>query len=165
MDAIALGNLTAELSLPPAPNPAALTKLAGLWTAAKRPAIITGTGSGRTTDGENLLLQLAEATSTPVFFSGKFASPASIPHGHALRGGPATRLAFLKPLGKEQPDFVLLLGARTGFLLGGRSGGIIPHPPLCKTAQVDIDGGEIGKSTSIELGIVSDATEFIKAFL
>ncbi|KIW04586.1 uncharacterized protein PV09_04335 [Verruconis gallopava] len=165
LDALALGNLTSELTLPPSPNPASLERLVELWSAAKRPVIITGTGAGRTTDGENLLLRLAETTSTPIFFSGKFASPAAIPHEHPLRGGPATKLAFLKPLGQQRPDFVLLLGARTGFLLGGRSGGIIPHPPECKTAQVDIDGGEIGKSTSIELGIVSDATEFVRAFL
>jgi thiamine pyrophosphate-dependent acetolactate synthase large subunit-like protein len=153
------------MALPPSPNPAALTRLLDLWKAAKRPVIITGTGAGRTTEGENLLLQLAQTTSTPVFFSGKFATPASIPHGNPLRGGPATKLAFLKPLGQDQPDFVLLLGARTGFMLGGRSGVIVPYPPVCKTAQVDIDGGEIGKSTAIELGIVSDASEFIKAFL
>jgi thiamine pyrophosphate-dependent acetolactate synthase large subunit-like protein len=165
MNAISLGNLTADVALPPSPNAASLTRLLELWKAAKRPAIITGTGAARTTEGENLLLELAETTSTPLFFSGKFATPGVIGHEHPLRGGPATRLAFLKPLGQEQPDFVLLLGARTGFLLGGRSGAIIPDSPACKTAQVDIDGGEIGKSTSIELGIVSDASEFVKAFL
>jgi thiamine pyrophosphate-dependent acetolactate synthase large subunit-like protein len=165
MNAISLGNLIADVALPPAPNPASLTKLLELWKAAQRPAIITGTGAARTTEGQNLLLELAETTSTPLFFSGKFATPGVVGHEHPLRGGPATRLAFLKPLGHEQPDFVLLLGARTGFLLGGRSGAIIPDLPTCKTAQVDIDGGEIGKSTSIELGIVSDAVEFVKAFL
>lgn len=166
MDAIALGNLTGPFSLPPAPNPTALKTLLGLWKEAKRPVIITGTGAGRASDGnESLLLKLAAATSTPVFFSSKFATPATIPHDHYLRGGPATALAFLKPIGKEQPDFVILIGARVGFMLGGRGGAIIPHPPACKTVQVDIDGGEIGKSTAIELGIVSDASEFISAFL
>lgn len=165
LNAISLGNLTGAVCSPPSPNPAALAKLFELWKTAKRPAIITGTGAARTTEGENLLLQLAETTSTPIFFSGKFATPAAVKHDHPLRGGPATKLAFLKPMGQEQPDFILLLGARTGFLLGGRSGAIIPDPPICKTAQVDVDGGEIGKSTPIELGIVSDASEFVKTFL
>lgn len=165
MNAIALGNLTATPALPPGPNPASLTQLLEIWKSAKRPVIISGTGAARTSDGDGLLFQLAETTSTPVFFSSKFATPALLKHDSPLRGGPATALAFLKPTGQEQPDFVLLLGARTGFMLGGRSGVIIPNPPVCRTAQVDIDGGEIGKSTNIELGIVSDAGEFVKAFL
>jgi thiamine pyrophosphate-dependent acetolactate synthase large subunit-like protein len=57
-----------------------------------------------------------------------------------------------------------LLGARTGFLLGGRSAAVIPNSG-CKLVQIDIDAGEIGKSHAVDLGIVSDATKFIVALL
>jgi thiamine pyrophosphate-dependent acetolactate synthase large subunit-like protein len=55
-----------------------------------------------------------------------------------------------------------LLGARSGFLLGGRSGAILPLSN-CKIIQVDIDGSEIGRSEHIDLGIVSDIKLAISA--
>jgi thiamine pyrophosphate-dependent acetolactate synthase large subunit-like protein len=99
-----------------------------------------------------IFLKLAEATDTPVFYSPKMSN--SVPYGHRLRGGPATRLALLPMLGKEQPDLILLLGARTGFLLGSRSGAVLPNEG-CRYIQVDTDGAEIGKSHAIDVGIVS----------
>jgi thiamine pyrophosphate-dependent acetolactate synthase large subunit-like protein len=166
MSAISYGSLTAPPSLPPGPNPAAMKELLKLWKSAKRPVFITGTGAARTSDGNgSILLKAAKATSTPLFFSNKFATPDTIPFDHPLRGGPATGLAFLKPIGKPRPDLVILLGARTGFMLGGRNGGVIPHAPECRTVQVDIDGGEIGKSLPVDLGIVSDASQFLMVLL
>ena len=75
----------------------------------------------------------------------------------------ASRLAAFAG-GPSQPDFVLLLGARTGFLLGGRGGAIIPNKG-CTIAQVDLDGTEIGKSHPVEIGIVSDVGLFCDAVL
>jgi thiamine pyrophosphate-dependent acetolactate synthase large subunit-like protein len=60
------------------------------------------------------------------------------------------------------PDLVILLGARTGMYLGGRSGAIIPDRD-CKVMQVDCDGSEIGRTLPIELGIVSDVEAFVNA--
>ncbi|KAJ4371086.1 hypothetical protein N0V86_008781 [Didymella sp. IMI 355093] len=77
------------------------------------------------------------------------------PIKHPFHAGSALNLGLLAATGKPQPDLVLLLGARTGFLLGGRSGAIIPTSS-CKVVQVDIDGSEIGRSQHIDLGIVSD---------
>ena len=72
-------------------------------------------------------------------------------------------LPYLPAGSNKRPDLVILLGARTGFLLGGTQ----PrhHSPDCKIAQIDIDGAEIGRSLPICLGIVSDANLFIDAFL
>lgn len=166
MSAISLGSLLAPVPPAPGPNPEAVEELVGLWKSAKRPVIIPGTGAARAEDEKGcLLLQVAEATSTPLFFSNKYATPAVIPFDHRLRGGPATGLAFLKPTGKDIPDLVILLGARTGFMLGGRGGAVIPHGPECKTVQVDIDGGEIGKSLPIDLGIVSDVSLLLTVLL
>ncbi|KAK3073330.1 hypothetical protein LTR53_005178 [Teratosphaeriaceae sp. CCFEE 6253] len=153
---IAYGAVSVPAAYLPAPDPAAIAELAHLWEAAKRPVIITGTG---VRGAGQLLANMAEATKTPVFYSNKFSAP--IPADHKLRAGPATALASMA--GKEQPDFVLLLGARTGFLLAGRSGAVIPKD--CALAQVDIDGTEIGKSHAVNVGIVADVSLFAQAML
>ncbi|KAJ9617040.1 hypothetical protein H2200_000761 [Cladophialophora chaetospira] len=166
MNALAFGSVTKPTAVAPGPDPAALDELIKLWKSASRPAIIVGTGAARTTSHDSKksspLLQLAEATHTPVFYSQKY-SPA-IPFDNPLRGGSAGLLAMLPVFKKEQPDFILLLGARTGFLLAGRSGALIPNTG-CKLVQVDLDGGEIGKSHAVDLGIVSDSGKLIAGVL
>lgn len=172
MSAISYGSVMRAPAAAPGPDPASLDELVKLWKAATRPVIISGTGAARATARNSAkgaaqiaspLLQLAQATNTPVFYSQKYAP--ALPFSHPLRGGPAASLAMLPYIGKQQPDLVLLLGARTGFLLGGRSGAIIPNGDGCKLVQVDIDGAEIGKSHAVDLGIVSDANNFITALL
>ncbi|KIW20848.1 hypothetical protein PV08_01426 [Exophiala spinifera] len=165
MNDISYGSLTCRLPVAPYPDPAALDELIDIWKSAQRPVIIVGTGAARTTSRESSsspLLDLAKATGTPVYYSQKYVP--ALPFESPYRGGYAPRLALLPLLQKKQPDFVLLLGARTGFLLGGRSGAVIPNSDA-KVVQVDLDACEIGKSTAIDLGIVSDATNFIKAFV
>lgn len=81
-----------------------------------------------------------------------------------MRGGPAVRLALLPSIGEKQPDLIILLGARTGFLLGGRSGAVLPNEN-CKFIQVDTDGSEMGKSHPIDVGIVSTTAHAVDAFL
>lgn len=71
-------------------------------------------------------------------------------------------LAILPASGQPQPDLLILVGARTGFLLGGRTGAIVPTDK-CKIVQIDIDGSETGRSEHVELGIVSDAKLAIAA--
>ncbi|KAI1626174.1 acetolactate synthase I/II/III large subunit [Exophiala viscosa] len=165
MNALSYGSLTGAPAITPYPDPAALDELINLWKSASRPVIVVGTGAARTTtrgSKSSVLLDLAEATNTPVFYSQKYLP--ALPFDSPFRGGYAASLASLPSIQKKQPDLVLLLGARTGFLLGGRSGVIIPNSG-CKVAQVDIDASEIGKSNAIELGIVSDATKFVVALL
>ncbi|EXJ60800.1 hypothetical protein A1O7_04953 [Cladophialophora yegresii CBS 114405] len=163
MSALSFGSVMKQTALSPGPDPAALSHLISLWSTAKRPAIITGTGAARTTDRssrESPLLRLAQATHTPVFYSQKYS--VALPFDSPLRGGSASLLAYLPFIGKQQPDFILLLGARTGFLLGGRTGALIPATG-CTLVQVDLDGGEIGKSHAVDLGIVADCGKFIAA--
>lgn len=107
-------------------------------------------------------MNLAQDTNTPVFYSPKFSN--ALPHDHPLRGGPASNLAMLRALGEKQPDFIFLIGARTGFLLGGRGGAILPNDD-CKFVQVDVDGSEIGKSHAIDVGIVADGEQTVAAML
>lgn len=71
-------------------------------------------------------------------------------------------LAVLAATKQPQPDLVILVGARTGFLLGGRGGAIIPTSE-CDIIQIDIDGSETGRSEHVEISIVSDAKLAIAA--
>lgn len=95
-----------------------------------------------------------------MFHSFKYST--TLPGNHPLNGGIANLLAYLPVLGKPSPDLVVLLGARTGMFLGGRGGSILPKTG-CKLIQVDTDGGEIGGSLAIDLGIVSDVEQFLLA--
>ncbi|KAF2726049.1 acetolactate synthase I/II/III large subunit [Polychaeton citri CBS 116435] len=162
MDGVAYGALDARPAYPPAPAPQAIGELLCAWQEAKRPVIITGTGT-RGSSGK--IVKLAEELSSPVFYSNKYSS--DVPFKHELRAGSATLLARLAVSTDEhkQPDFVLLIGARTGFLLGGRSGSIIPSSSRCTVAQVDVDGAEIGRSHHIDIGVVSDASLFCDVML
>jgi thiamine pyrophosphate-dependent acetolactate synthase large subunit-like protein len=98
----------------------------------------------------------AELTNIPVFNSSKFGT--DFPLDHPLRAGIATKLAALPHIGQKQPDLIILLGVRTGFLLGGRGGAVLPNQN-CKYIQVDVDGSEIGRSHAIDIGIVSDVAQ------
>ena len=108
------------------------------------------------------MLEFAERTGLPVFNSTKYGG--IMPIGHPLRAGPASSLALLSGKeGDEKPDLIILLGVRTGFLLGSRGGQVLPSEG-CKFIQIDVDGTEIGRSHSIDLGIVSDAVAALMAF-
>jgi thiamine pyrophosphate-dependent acetolactate synthase large subunit-like protein len=109
---------------------------------------------------QRLLLELIETTQTPVFQSLK--GFGSLPVDHTLQAGPATNLAMLASEGRPQPDLLILLGARTGMFLAGRSGAVIPNNN-CNIIQVDIDGGEIGISHPVAVGIVSDVSQALEA--
>ncbi|CAG7960344.1 unnamed protein product [Penicillium salamii] len=79
-----------------------------------------------------------------------------------LSQGTAGNLAKLPLIKIPPPDLIILLGARTGMFLGGRSGAIIPNEG-CKLLQVDSDGSEIGRSLPVDLGIISDVDAFVTA--
>lgn len=161
LDRVAWGAINRPLPWGPAPDPQAIQEAIQLWSVAKRPAIITGTGARGKNFAQSFLM-LAEITNTPVFYSSKYGS--IISHGHKLRGGPAVRLALLGLINEAPPDLIILIGARTGFLLGGRGGALLPNTD-CKFIQVDTDGSEIGKSHPIDCGIVSTSQSFVEASL
>lgn len=99
---------------------------------------------------------MQQITRTPVLYYNKFSAP--IPAKHELRGEPAISLvAFAR---REHADFVLLLAARTGFLLGAKSGAILPKDATL--AHVDLDGPEIGNPHAIDFGIIPMQASSVK---
>ncbi|KUJ13665.1 acetolactate synthase I/II/III large subunit [Mollisia scopiformis] len=159
-ESISWGSISSPQAYPPSPSPRAVTEALALWKAAKRPAIVISTGC-RGAEASKSLLELAEATQTPIFQSMKGFGPLLL--DHPLHAGLAGNLAKLPYVGKPRPDLIFMLGARTGMFMGGRSGIIIPERE-CKLIQIDIDGSEIGRSCHVDVGIVSDMTEALQSF-
>src|SRR5262249_35581281 len=72
-------------------------------------------------------------------------------------------LAALQVMSGKGPDVVVLLGARTGMFLGGRSGSIIPID--AQGVQIDVDAAEIGRFRPFEVGITAHSGEALRALL
>jgi thiamine pyrophosphate-dependent acetolactate synthase large subunit-like protein len=173
VERVAWGNITAPPVSLPGPDADAIKGLAQLLKGAERPVIIVGTGARNVSiprdnwDNQTKQIQATEEIATlatslglPIFHSPKHSG--GVPYDHPFSAGSATTLALLPAAGKPQPDLLILIGARTGFLLGGRTGAIVPTSN-CKLVQIDIDGSETGRSEHVDLAIVSDARLAISA--
>jgi len=142
----------------PAPPPEAVEKALSVLSEAERPVILAGRGvwfSG----GSDELREFAELTGIPVCANGmtRGAVPENSPLGVgsfmvAGRGMALTGFA----------DAALLLGGRLGMFTGGRQSIL---PTQTKVIQVDVEGGEIGRGRDIEIGIVADCRETLRALI
>lgn len=141
----------------PGPSQEELKALLALIVGAKRPAIIAGFDA-ISARAAKALQAFAEKTNIPVF--AKTQALGLVPSDHPLDGGAAGNLAVLPLMGKERPDLVLLIGGRMGLLLGGRSGGVVPHE--AKLVQVHSDAGEIGRIRDVDLAIAADCSELLE---
>ncbi len=141
-----------------APAPQEAAALACLLRAAERPVIIAGTEAANPATAA-VLAALTERLAIPVFT--KSYAAGVLPHGHASDAGAAGNLAMLPMVGIAAPDLVILLGAKLGLLLGGRSGALVPHDS--KLAQIHSDAGEIGRIRDVDVAIAADSAESIKA--
>jgi len=142
----------------PAPSPDEARRLVELLRGARRPAIIAGMEavSERTAEA---LARFVAAAQVPVF--AKTQAMGLLGARHPLDGGAAANLAVLPMIGLERPDLVILLGARLGLFLGGRSGSVVPNE--ARVAQVCADGGEIGRLRDVDLAIAADPAETLDA--
>ncbi|HEY5638710.1 MAG TPA: thiamine pyrophosphate-binding protein [Dehalococcoidia bacterium] len=143
----------------PGPSAESVETAVDWLSQAERPAIIAGGGawfSGAAAD----LLAFAEQTQTPVFSNGR--AHGMVPADHPLCGRGVLNLALLNMTGAGAPDVVLLLGARLGLFTGGGSGRVLPRST--RLIQVDIEGAEIGRERNVDLGIVADCREALRAF-
>ena len=142
----------------PAPAPEAVERAIEALQSAERPAMLVGGGtwfSGIRSE----LLSFAERTGIPVFSNGK--AHGIVAADHPLCGRGFFNLVALAATGAEGPDLVLLLGARLGLFTGGRRSMMIPSNT--RLIQVDIEGEEIGRNRDVELGIVADCRETVRA--
>jgi len=140
----------------PGPSREALAQALSWIREAKRPVILAGGGVWFSQAAEDLT-RFAELTNTPVTTNSK--ARGSIPEDHPLAFGGfgAIHPAMHRETGSA--DLVILLGTRIGLFTGGRMSVI---PPDARVIQVDIEPEEIGRNRSIDLGIVSDVSEFLR---
>ncbi len=142
----------------PAPPSRAVTRALEWMRAAERPLLLAGGGAWFSGVGEELIA-FAERARIPVYSNGK--AHGLVPAEHPLCGHSFANLAVLRRIGGE-PDLVLLLGARMGLFTGGRRGRMLPDG--ARVIQVDIEGEEIGRNRNVDLGIVADCRETVRAF-
>lgn len=142
----------------PAPSPEAVEKALAILSEAERPVILAGRGVwfAHATDE---LREFAELTGIPVCANGmtRGAVPEDSPPGvgsFLIAGRGMAMTGF--------PDVALLLGGRMGMFTGGRESII---PAQTKVIQVDIEGEEIGRGRDIDLGIVADCRETLRALI
>ena len=107
------------------------------------------------------LVIFAEQTGIPV--SGNSKARGMVPDDHPLAGRSFMNLAALAQMGVGRPDVVLILGARLGLFTGGRSEMYYSNNAR-REIEVDIEGQEIGRNRDVELGIMADAAETLRAF-
>lgn len=151
---ISWGSIRMKPSYQAGPHPEAIEKAVQMFSASRRPVIITGAGA-RGLEEDSCFHDFVAKAQIPTFHSNEYSG--ALPNKHPLRGGVANLLSGLKVINHPAPDLVLLLAARTGFFLGSRGSPCIPHPDVCQYIQVDVDSGEIGRAHEIHLGITSDA--------
>lgn len=142
----------------PAPAPEAVERAVSWLREAERPAVLAGGGAWFSGAGAELVA-FAERTGVPVFMNGK--ALGMVPADHPLCGRGFATLVPLLQGGMPPPDVVLVLGARLGLFTGGRGGGFLAATP--RMIQVDIAGEEIGRNRDIQLGIVADCRETLRA--
>lgn len=143
----------------PAPTPEDAAAALALLSGAERPCIIAGGDAAQSQCGA-ALRAFAEKTGIPVFANSK--ALGLIPMDHPLSAGSPSGLAMLAMTGQPLPDAVLVLGARFGLLLGGRSQAIVP--PDAKVAQIYSDAAEIGRIRDVDVAIAADSRAALEAF-
>jgi acetolactate synthase-1/2/3 large subunit len=137
-------------NLPRQPRPAGDSELIAeamaLLTRAKRPLILTGSGI-LWSDACRELQQFVELTGIPFYTTPQ--SRGVIPEDHPLSFLGARSKAF------READVVLVIGTRLNFIVGF---GLPPRWAAdVQVIQVDVHREEIGRSRTIDVGIVGDA--------
>jgi acetolactate synthase-1/2/3 large subunit len=143
---------------PPGPSARAVATAAELLAGAERPLIVVGGGAVISTGMPEALDAFVTRTQIPVVASSW--GYGVLPEGHPCLLGAGAEMATLPIMG-QSPDLVLLLGARRGLMLGGRSNSMLPAD--ARVIHVDIDGVEPGRIGSVDLAVRSDAAEFVRA--
>jgi acetolactate synthase I/II/III large subunit len=143
----------------PAPSAAALNAAVDLLVSAQRPAIIVG-GGALWSRCDDELADFAVRSNVPVFANNR--AIGVLPAGHRCNGWALDNLSLMAMTGQPAPDVVLLLGARMGLLTGGRAGSLIPAE--AKVIQVDVDASEVGRLRPVDVPIVADCREVLRAF-
>lgn len=142
----------------PAPAPQDVSAIIAMLRTAERPAIFVGNGI-RFSGAELELRRFAEASGIPVFCGGH--GYGALPYDHPLWGKDFALLSLLAMSGQPGTDGVLVVGARFGMFTGGRMG--TPVAAGVPVAQVDLDPAEFGRLREVNIPVLADAREALRA--
>ncbi len=133
------------------PDPADLTRAAGLLAAAKRPLILAG-GGIHISEAHQALLDFSRAQGIPIAhtMSGKGAIACSDPHSAGLFG----RYDRIANGLMGESDCLLVLGCKLGEIATKRFSLMTPGKPVL---HVDIVPEEIGRTTRTDVALAGDA--------
>jgi acetolactate synthase-1/2/3 large subunit len=125
-------------------DPRAVEQAAGLLRAAERPALVVGSQLRWTAWPEALAAFLA-ATPMPTFLNGM--ARGALPRSHPCH------FQRVRTKAMSEADLVILVGTPLDFRMGygekiGRA---------TKLVQIDLDGAEIGRNRTVDVGVVADA--------
>jgi thiamine pyrophosphate-dependent acetolactate synthase large subunit-like protein len=140
---------------PPAPDPAAVARVAGLLSRSRAPMIFAGGGSRA---AAARVVELAEALDAPVVTS--FNGKGVMPSGHPLHAGSSCEEPAVQAL-IENADVCLALGTR--FAEEYTCHWAVPFP--ASLVQVDLDAARLGANYAIAEGVVADVGLFCDALL
>lgn len=148
-------SMTEETGIPaPAGDPAAVRRAMELLRHARRPIILSGSGSLWADAGEEMR-QLVERLQIPFYTTPL--GRGILPEDHPLSLLSARTVAF------READLVLILGTRSNFI----SSYLLP-PRLSEKARiimVNIDPQEIGHNRPVDVGIVGDVKQVLRQML
>jgi acetolactate synthase I/II/III large subunit len=141
----------------PGPRAGAVDEAVRLLAGARRPVIMAGEGAWQSGAGAELRT-FAEASGIPVF--AHYQSQGLLSADHPLYGGTFFKMAELNEPG-NRPDVILALGTRFGvFTLGG---GDRIVPAQAAIIHVEVDPTEIGRVRGVDVPVVADSLEFLRA--
>jgi acetolactate synthase-1/2/3 large subunit len=145
---------------PPGIDPPACAEALALIAAAKRPVILAGQGV-LTSGASRLLRTFAERSGIPVATTllGIGGFPGSHPLSLGMVGMHGE--AFVNHTVQEA-DLLLAFGMRFDDRAVGSVRG---YAPGARRVQVDVDAAEIGKTVRVDVGIVGDLAQVLRALL
>ncbi len=130
----------------PAGDPASIQRAADLLAKAERPSFVIGAQLRWSAD-RNVLSRFAEAVRVPYFLNGM--ARGALPYAHDCLFTRSRRQALF------ESDVVFMFGTPFDFRVDyGRPG---TWNPQAKIVQVDLDGSELGRNRSIDVGIHGDS--------
>ena len=110
------------------------------------------------------LRAFAERSGIPVYANNK--GRGVLPADHPLCAGAHTNMAVAQASGLGTPDVVLVLGARFGMFTEPGLLGPGHVPPLdARVLQINVSSAELGRVRPVEIGVVADCGEFLRALL
>ncbi|HEY2916255.1 MAG TPA: thiamine pyrophosphate-binding protein [Candidatus Limnocylindrales bacterium] len=148
-------------STPHAPA-AHIDEVKRLIAAAEKPILLVGGGVNRSAGGRAALAELADKLQVPVATT--LPAKGALPEDHPLSLGPTGRSGSHAAVrATREADLVLAVGARfSDNHTSNWRKGMVYDVPQTKIVQVDIDPLEIGRNYAVELGVVSDAGDFLR---